>query len=133
MRFARPTAIIKRLSNGVILPLSGHVQPFPDDVLVLLMVPVIFHCLFAGKISLLGARCESSSGTIFLPGMLISVRRIPQSLKVSTVGASVGIRANSVYVTASDGIETDIEVTSRLPIWPPEKPLRAISPTRCLP
>ena len=60
--FLRPMATTKRSSDSVILSKSGGVHPFPDDVLVLLMVPVIFHCRFAGKISLLGARWECSSG-----------------------------------------------------------------------
>lgn len=48
---------------------SGEIQPFPDDAMVLLMVPVISHCRFAGEISCVGARWESSSGTIHLfPG-----------------------------------------------------------------
>jgi len=42
----------------------GIIQPFPEDVLVLLMVSAIFHFRFAGKISLLGARWECSSGPV---------------------------------------------------------------------
>jgi len=63
--FARPMATTKRLPNSVILPLSEDIHPFPEGVLVLLMVPAIFHCGFAGKISCLGARWECSSGTKF--------------------------------------------------------------------
>ena len=65
--FGHRTATTKRSSDGVILSMSGGVHPFPDDVLALLMVPVIFHCRFAGKISLLGARWECSPGTSDLP------------------------------------------------------------------
>lgn len=53
--FVRRMATTEQLSNGVILPLLVDVQPFPDDVLLLLMVPVIFPCWFAGKTSLFGA------------------------------------------------------------------------------
>jgi len=61
--FVRPMATTKQLSNGVILPLSVDVHPFPDDVMVLLMVSVISHCRFAREISRLGARWECFSGT----------------------------------------------------------------------
>ena len=44
------------------MTLSGDIQPFPDDVLVLLMVPVISHWRFAREISRFGARWECSSG-----------------------------------------------------------------------
>jgi len=50
------------IRTGTSEPTSTEIRPFPDDVMVLLTVQVISCCRFAGKISLLGARWECSSG-----------------------------------------------------------------------
>ena len=52
-----------QLVDSLFLPSSGEVHPFPKVVLVLLLVPVILHCRFAGKISRLSTRWECSSGS----------------------------------------------------------------------
>lgn len=71
--FGRPMATTKQLSSGVILSLSRDIQPFPDDLLVLKMIQLIFRLQFARKISCLGALDVSSSDRL--------IQRLPDVLR----------------------------------------------------